>query len=799
MRFSKRVFLMLMVLALAVSFVFVMSSCSKKNNNKNDSTAHEHAYASEVIAPTCVAGGYTKYTCACGDTYTGNETAATAQHSMVNVAAKAPTCIEVGYAADHKSCTVCGHTEGDATVLNKTGHKNTTTYVYPTVNEAGSKTSVCSVCNHTETKTLDAMTVSNPKVSAFVAKLIGSVAYSVEIGENSSFVYIMDSDNDEVHADSKDMIVVKVLEAAISGKNDKLAGHLGVEFVISSVSEDETVEAYEETITASIFVNGDDVSIEVTSSEMDEATTDSVNLTETLYNIICNMAYVEYEDAVTIYYVFNQIAKCLPIAEGIIDNIVDSIPEISENCGQAIVDIFELINKDIIVEINNADGSTSYKVDLAALKHVLDLIEEEKALEAYIESLFGAESSDEILEFIETLPNKTIKEISEAIIEIAEATDASIEDLYYIVDFIIYWTTDTEICIENEIYSRYDMTLAELIAEANGVTGEDAEELISAIQDAFAEAVNFIETTTVKNFINMMIGADADDELTFIEDIEQLIDELDGVVSLEFVLNAEGKLASFEATMMDGTVVCAFVEDDGTITATVIVDGAEVVLTYTEGHCTVVGKYEDDVIFSGEIVENNGAITATVVVDGGVEVVLTYTEGHCTVVGKYEGDVVFSGDVSMTEVVNGDETTKKFTVTYETEYATITYVTEVTVRGNDIVKADVSIVAKDAETSEVYYDYSAEITQGENSLKLDVYMEAYGDVMVDGSVTLEAAQNGSKTEYTLAIDADKIFMGYGYVYDYVYDEYWGYGYTTCVAMTMDSLAINAVIRLVAEK
>ena len=37
---------------------------------------HEHSYTAVVTAPSCTEGGYTTYTCSCGDSYTANETAA---------------------------------------------------------------------------------------------------------------------------------------------------------------------------------------------------------------------------------------------------------------------------------------------------------------------------------------------------------------------------------------------------------------------------------------------------------------------------------------------------------------------------------------------------------------------------------------------------------------------------------------------------------------------------------------------------------------------------------------------------
>ena len=38
---------------------------------------HVHSYTTKVKAPTCTEGGYTVYTCSCGDSYRGNETPAT--------------------------------------------------------------------------------------------------------------------------------------------------------------------------------------------------------------------------------------------------------------------------------------------------------------------------------------------------------------------------------------------------------------------------------------------------------------------------------------------------------------------------------------------------------------------------------------------------------------------------------------------------------------------------------------------------------------------------------------------------
>lgn len=65
---------------------------------------HEHNYTSSVQAPTCQETGYTTYTCSCGHTYTGDQTAATG-HTFETETIP-PTTDTQGY--DLHTCTKCG-------------------------------------------------------------------------------------------------------------------------------------------------------------------------------------------------------------------------------------------------------------------------------------------------------------------------------------------------------------------------------------------------------------------------------------------------------------------------------------------------------------------------------------------------------------------------------------------------------------------------------------------------------------------------------------------------------------------
>ena len=79
-----------------------------------------HDYQAEVTAPDCVNGGYTTYTCACGDSYVGDYTDALGHTSEV-IEGYAPTCTETGL-TDGSKCSVCGEILVDQQIIPATGH-----------------------------------------------------------------------------------------------------------------------------------------------------------------------------------------------------------------------------------------------------------------------------------------------------------------------------------------------------------------------------------------------------------------------------------------------------------------------------------------------------------------------------------------------------------------------------------------------------------------------------------------------------------------------------------------------------
>ncbi|MBR2971801.1 MAG: hypothetical protein IKC61_02600 [Clostridia bacterium] len=85
--------------ALGHTFTEGKCACGAEDPNYNP---HVHSYEAVVTAPTCTEAGFTTYTCACGDTYTADETKALG-HSHEAVVT-APTCTEAGYTTYTCAC-----------------------------------------------------------------------------------------------------------------------------------------------------------------------------------------------------------------------------------------------------------------------------------------------------------------------------------------------------------------------------------------------------------------------------------------------------------------------------------------------------------------------------------------------------------------------------------------------------------------------------------------------------------------------------------------------------------------------
>ena len=101
-------------------------SNNNQGNSQNQDNSHQHKYTSKVIAPTCIANGYTKHTCSCGDSYEDTYTDKLGHKYKDKVIA--PTTANNGY-TEH-TCSVCGDTYKDSYVDKLPSQDTTHTHKY---------------------------------------------------------------------------------------------------------------------------------------------------------------------------------------------------------------------------------------------------------------------------------------------------------------------------------------------------------------------------------------------------------------------------------------------------------------------------------------------------------------------------------------------------------------------------------------------------------------------------------------------------------------------------------------------
>ncbi len=128
-------------------YVFTLKSLTFETSGSVEPPKCEHDYVVLVTAPTCLAGGYTTYTCSkCDDSYTGDEADALGHDYEEEVTA--PTCTEQGFTTF--TCTRCDDSY-KGTETEALGHDYKEEVTLPTCLEGGHTTYTCKLCDDSYT------------------------------------------------------------------------------------------------------------------------------------------------------------------------------------------------------------------------------------------------------------------------------------------------------------------------------------------------------------------------------------------------------------------------------------------------------------------------------------------------------------------------------------------------------------------------------------------------------------------------------------------------------------------------
>ena len=122
-----------------------------ESESTSESEQHTHLYISTVTEASCEKGGYTTYTCDCGDTYVADYVDKL-EHTPILDVAVAATCTQTGLTVGYH-CESCQKVIIAQEVIPASGHKYTEWYESKpaTETEAGEKRRDCENCEYFET------------------------------------------------------------------------------------------------------------------------------------------------------------------------------------------------------------------------------------------------------------------------------------------------------------------------------------------------------------------------------------------------------------------------------------------------------------------------------------------------------------------------------------------------------------------------------------------------------------------------------------------------------------------------
>ena len=534
MKNVKKLVSLIVILILAVAMAFAMTSC-KKNKNKN----HEHDYVASVTQATCTQKGYTTYTCECGESYVGDEVSPA--HSCTSYEAKAPTCTESGWEA-YEKCSKCDYTTYKA--VPATGHRYDETITrYPTTTTVGIVSIVCADCGDTTYKELDTVAFALPTVAEFLKKMVGDNSYTLNV-EDVDLIVLNELDTDGAVSGTKSHLALDLAKLLIDGKGEDLYAQIVLNVGVASYDSVATnaQPSFENKLALSVIVNGDNVYL--TLDENNEVSADNFSLSEKFYGALANYLGITYDQLVEIIYVAGQLEEYIPIINKVIDTV--SAVEVISDVDLTVPSV--VLGDDVITVQDN-----DYILDLSALAEALKSAQG-KTVADLIDDKYGAGTTDSIKDFLISMPTTKLRDVADYVITLSEESGIDVDQIYAGINLLIYSAYGIEFDIESEIVARYDMTVAEVVADlafGGEATDDEISDAAAELSKEIEALVSTVTSYTLDQWFNLYEFGDPDytvdgEVFSITERLVEFVEMLGASVKAEVYFDENDKLESAE-------------------------------------------------------------------------------------------------------------------------------------------------------------------------------------------------------------------------------------------------------------
>ncbi len=638
MKISRRLLRAVTVLVTLLIFVFAFSSCDTVKNTFDKITGkHEHEYTAKVTDPTCREEGFTTYTCSCGESY--KDDYVPVRHNTISYEGKAPTCTEKGY-ADYEVCLRCDYNSYKS--LPALGHNYEEKVTkFPTTLSEGTLSKICEECGLYTDKPISTVNFTLPGVAKTFKELVGANTTVVN-ARDTDLIIVKELDNGSSVSERKQFVAIDLAYLKIDGEAEAFYAIMHLDLGVATYENmtEGTVPSFDDQIVIDVVVLGEEVF--VTIEEDGEVNEEQVNLSELFYDSLASSLNVSDEQLNELLYMYSELAEKFPIAEALLGVEVTDLED-------AIKVVFDAL----VVEDDNG-----YYLDVTELANLV-LSLEGRSVAELIDAAFGEGTVEKLEDTALSLPDLKIREIADYVVEISEEFGIDTDDLYALVNYVVFNSTGTEFNIESEIITRYDKTLVEVIAE---LSDSDAEDVRDDIISGINEVVDTINESDIDAIYRLLV--DTADDFSITESLAAAIAEVAQYIDLSWTYNGD-KLSSldFELNLNDNLF---------NLTVSGEVSGEfEILFGLYDG----ADKFAADLLLNGEMrYTDNGA------------------DGKTFEIEVYEGDE----RIALVEIVT-KETENGLSVTYNIEGLTLTFNKKEYTGGGSV---------SDSDDEPVYYDGS---------------------------------------------------------------------------------------------
>lgn len=760
------------VVCLVLVAVLALAFASCKKNKKN----HEHNYVASVTGATCGQPGFTTYTCECGDSYVGDPV--TVEHDLVAHKGLPPTCTEAGY-ADYNTCSRCDYTTYRD--LPATGHNPVEKITrFPTTLYTGIKTTMCEGCGECyKDEEIEAITVSLPDISPFLRSFVGDNYIDIK-AEDTEIVLIKEIDGGSEAGVEKNFIAIKLANFVIDGKSEVLSAHLSLDVGVATYEslEDDAEPTFTRQLVVDVIVNGDDVSVSVTEDDNAPANSE-YSVSDLFYRALAQRYGINYEILVEGYYLLGKMTEYLPIAEGVINWLATiEIPEGKFD----IVALVQLVGGELISTDNNGNYSINISGLAALVAEMGDM-----TIADFVDAQYGAGTAQSVKDFILSVPTSKIRDIANAAARFSENSGVPIDQVYALINYAVCVSTGVDFNIESEIASRYNMTVAQVVAQLSGdpsLTPAEIDAMALSMIESLEEGIDLIKNLNVDQIYNLYMFGDIDEEFSVTDNLVAVLDNLDTMV--------EAKLH-----VTDGVVDNAELTVDGLLTVTYADDQlkAEVLLPYGK----LVGiVYEDaegrGIDIKGYNEEGNemfNGIARYRINEDGKYYVVNFVYGEYSLLnascqidenGEFEyfnasvwglhHDHRIVEDAATGEIIEASHETKHYQMLnvvlnsygnglYHYEFK----LNNIVSHGGMVDNGDTYIDSSSSELTEIF-DISGEVAVENDYISFDIANEYEGQIVFDASFDLYILETGYDLLFNVSIgDGEILYLDADYVND----------------------------------